>query len=470
MVTVPVWGVNRLVNDSQYIEHINSLSDNALSIFIGAGLSKLCGLPDWKKLVEPYAVRLGLVDNNLPYPRIMQYALNNKAEYSLFLARLRDASAYCNPRVVHRLIARLNLPRIWTTNYDGILESAYDGECVLHQVVACDDDIYQLDYHRKQIIKMHGSLTDDKTTDIVLLESEYENYILYRRGIYQLLQTDIRSKSFLYFGFSFDDINIRRIVASAWNQKNFGKPSFLFTVPPIQPIKQKYYDCWKNDLARYNIKVVELNDYTGIETFMFNLLEARSGKTILLIGKRDDSEYNDLAFCIGEKLAKSGYKIHSGGGPNIANSMAKGAWGYLEKNNIPIDNRVVFFYRFSGGSTNPCKGQILYCGKTRSEVRKKMISPDKICLIIGDEKAGETGMEEEVQIARNKGARIIPVACSGDFAQRHWEAERHNYISGTFREKSDVYNILASHTTEIEKIADAVVELADYLLVRDYEK
>ena len=453
----------------QYVEYINGLSNNAFSIFVGAGLSKACGLPDWQELITPYAIKLGLTDNNLPYSRIMQYALKNKADYSFFLTKLKNANNRCAPRAVHRLIARLNLPRIWTTNYDGILESAYEGECIPYQVVSTDDDIYQLDYQRNQIIKMHGSLTENKTTDIVLLESEYENYIFYRSGIYQLLQNDIRTKTFLYFGFSFDDLNIRKVVASVWNQKELGRPSFLFTVPPTQPEKQKYYDCWKDDLARYNIEVVELMDYAEIENFMFSLLKARFGKTILLIGKRNDTKQNDLAFCIGEKLAKSGYKIHSGGGPNIANAMAEGAWDYLERNNIPIDDKVVFFYRFNGGSTNPCKGHISYCGNTRSEVRKRMITSDKICLVLGDEASEETGMEEEIQIARTKGARIIPVGCSGDFTKRHWEAEKHNYTSGVFQDKCDAYNMLASTTCSKEQIADAVVELADYLLVRDYE-
>ena len=203
---------------------------------------------------------------------------------------------------------------------------------------------------------------------------------------------------------------------------------------------------------------------------MFSLLEARYGKTVLLIGKRDDIKYNDLAFSIGKELAKSGYKIHSGGGPNIANAMAEGAWDYLESKKIPIDDKVVFFYRFNGGSTNPCKGQISYCGKTRSEVRKRMITSDKICVIFGDEAAGETGMEEEVQIALSKGARIIPVGCSGAFAKRHWEAEKHNYVSGAFHEKEDVYDMLISTTAGKEEIAKAVAKLADYLLVRDYEK
>lgn len=265
------------------VEYINKLSSQAISVFVGAGLSKPCGMPDWGKLVEPYIMRLGLKNINVPYTRVLQYALKDKSEYSLFVSNLMALGENCNPQPVHRLIARLNLPRIWTTNYDRILESAYDDECMRYQVAANDADIYNLYYDKNQIIKMHGSLTTEKMTDIVLLESEYENYIYFRRGIYQLLQNDIKSKSIIYLGFSFDDPNIRRIVSSVWNQKECGYSSFLFTVPPYEKNKKTYYKCWKDDLARYNIKVIEIDNYSEINVFLYKLLEARFGKTVLLI-------------------------------------------------------------------------------------------------------------------------------------------------------------------------------------------
>ena len=455
----------------QCIEYINSLNSQAISVFVGAGLSKSCGMPDWGKLVEPFKKSLGLKNENIPYTRIMQYSLNDKSEYSMFISQLKSLGESCSPQAVHRLIARLNLPRIWTTNYDGILENAYKDECMLFQVVAKDDDIYNLDYNRNQIIKMHGSLTTEKMTDIVLLESEYENFIYYRKGVYQLLQNDVKTKSIIYLGFSFDDPNIRRIVSSVWNQKGCGYTSFLFSVPPSEKSKKTYYKCWKDDLARYNIKVIEISDYSEIEIFLYKLLEARFGKTIMLIGKRDDTKCNDLSYLIGYKLAKAGYKIHSGGGPNIANALAEGAWNYLDEKNISIEDKVVFYYRYNGGSTNPCKGQISYCGQSRSEVRKKMITPDKICLLIGDEAPSEHGIKEEIQIARVKGARIIPLGCSGDLARREWETEEHNYSAGgAFAEKKLAYDLLNSNTATNEDIANAVIELADYLLVRNYEK
>ena len=453
------------------LSYMNQLSISSISVFVGAGLSKPCGMPDWSELVKSCADDIGLDMKSEPYPRILQYSLGKKASYSIFCENLKQQQNKCQPQVAQRLIARLGLPRIWTTNYDGLLEQAYADECIPYQIVAEDKDLYFLNYQHNRIIKMHGSLTSEKTTDIVLLESEYENFALHRKGILHLLENEIRTKSILYLGFSFDDPNIRRIVSSIWNVEQPGHPSFLFTVPPVEEAEKIRYKCWKDDLERYNIIVVELDEYSQINAFLYEMLEKRFGKTVLLIGKRDDDDYHDYAYQIGYQLAKAGYKIHSGGGPHVAQSIASGAWDYLSQEKIALDDKVVFYYRYHGGSTNPKKGQIIYCGETRSEVRQKMITSDKICLLIGDKPPSENGIQEEINIAYKKGARLLAVGSSGALAKKNWETELPNYsLGGCFADKETVYQTINSDVASPDEVAKAVVELADYLLVRNYEK
>lgn len=460
------------MNLEECLTEISTTSDSALSFFIGAGLSVASGLPDWNGLIKPLADKLNIKPNDLPYPRILQYSLCERAEYSRFINELEKSIDTCKPADTQRLIARLSLPRIWTTNYDGLIEQAYDDETIPYQVVAKDEDVFNIDYRRNQIIKMHGSLTKDNKTDIVLTESEYENYYRKRKAIYHLFQNDVRTKSFIYLGFSFDDSNLRNIISAVWDSHAIGKVSYLFTVPPSsrERSKRSKYNCWKHDLQRYMINVVELKDYSEIRSFLYKLLEKRYGKTVVLIGKRSDSTYDKLAERIGYKLAENGFKIHSGGGPNVANAVASGAWNFFESNKISFEDKVVFYYRYGGGSTNPQKGQILYCGKDRSEVRHRMISSDKICLLIGEEPDTENGIAEEIKIANIKGSRIIPIGCTGETARKQWELEKKNYEgSGPFTEKKAVFDVLISPTATEEQIAEAVTELADYLLVKHYE-
>lgn len=449
------------------LEDLKNTNKNAISVFLGAGMSVASGLPQWKELAEPYKQRMKIKDSDIPFERVFQYAFgSNRAEYVRFKNEICAANNKANPQPVHRLIARMNFSRIWTTNYDGLLEKAYKDENMSYQLVAKDEDIYRLDYERNQIIKMHGSLTDDCTTDIVLTESEYENYIQNRKAIYQLLQTEIRSKNIIYLGFSFNDINLRRIISAVWNQGAEGKVSYLFTVPPKKKSAAHIlYERWKEDLGRYNLVVVEMEKYSEINDFMLKMVEMYFGKNIVLLGKRDDNKWNGLAQKIGYKLASKGFNIHSGGGPNIADSLATGAWDYLEKNKILIMDKVTFYYRYNGGSTNPKKGNVLYCGENRREVRRKMISADKICLVIGSDGIGENGIQEEISIANSKMCRIIPVGCSGDTAKNLWDIEKYKYQKGgVYSEKEVAFNMLNSLDASEEDIANAVVELADYLL------
>jgi len=395
--------------------------------------------------------------------------LQSDTEYNRFVINFKKSADSCNPRPTHRLIAKLNLPRIWTTNYDGILEKAYKDELMEYHIVADDKDIYALEYDKNQIIKMHGSLTDEKKTDIVLTESEYEKYLEKRNAIYHLLKNDVKSKVFIYLGFSFDDINLRRIISSAWDDssKTAGKNSFLFIEEP--KTKTKLYDYWKKDLDRYRIEVIELQDYSEIDVFLYELLKLRQGKQIVLIGKRDDDKYDGLAKEIGSKFAEAGYKLRSGGGPNLSIAMAEGIWAYLDLVKQDYSDKVQFLYRYGGGSTNPRKGQVFYCGNTYSDVRKKMISTNTICLLMGDESAGESGIHEEIDIANKKGTRIIPVGVSGDYSREIWNRNLSYFTGkGEFSEVEKEYRLINDDTASGTEIANAIVTLADYLLVRNY--
>lgn len=183
------------------------------------------------------------------------------------------------------------------------------------------------------------------------------------------------------------------------------------------------------------------------------------------MGKRNDSVWNSLAQKVGYKLASKGFKIHSGGGPNIAESLALGAWEYLESQQIPILDKVTFYYRYDGGSTNPRKGKVLYCGDNRHEVRRKMITADKICLVMGSDEVGESGMQEEIAIANSKGCRIIPVGCSGKTAKELWNIEKYKFQKGgVYSEKEAAFNTLNFAAATEDDIANAVIELADYLI------
>ena len=214
-----------------------------LSVFIGAGLSIDAKLPSWNELVEPLAKELDIPMVGIPLERVLEYICGeSKSKYSMLIYSLKRSIQKAKPAEVHYLISKLGVGRIWTTNYDDLIEKAFQEGNYDLEVVTNDQQLNNVDLSKPQLIKMHGSLSkiSDNYDDIVLLESQYENYEESRKDIYNLLKNDISNKSFLFFGVSFNDINMRRIWASIWNYKKAGHPSFLFTVPPKQEDEDRY--------------------------------------------------------------------------------------------------------------------------------------------------------------------------------------------------------------------------------------
>ena len=417
------------MNYNEVAQYCIDYLEGSLCVFLGAGMSMNSGLPSWNDLVHPLRKSLEISDDiDLPLPRILQYAYGeNKAEYSRFVHQFRKQIQKAKVLSTHHLITRLDVSRIWTTNYDDLMERAFQINGVPVEVITNDFQLSNAELLQKQVIKLHGSLSSitDSYDDIVLTEGQYENCELGRSAVYNLLRNDIANRSFLFLGVSFDDINMRRIWASVWNNKMAGKPSFLFTVPPKALEKMKLFKLWKNDLTRYGITVVELNDYSEIGEFLRLLCIKKHGKTIAGIATYKDDTYS--AFCkeFGRQLAMRKYNYHSGGGRFVSPAIANGIWEkYDVKNNM---EKVTFFYRENGGSTNTTKGKVIYAGETYTDVRNLLFSSEKLCVVLGESQDGRKGMEEEIAIARKKGCVLLGIPAVGKMGEKIYREEANSW-------------------------------------------
>lgn len=437
-----------------------------LSVFIGAGLSIDAKLPSWNELVEPLAKELDIPMVGIPLERVLEYICGEStSKYSMLIYSLKRSIQKAKPAEVHYLISKLGVGRIWTTNYDDLIEKAFQEGNYDLEVVTNDQQLNNVDLSKPQLIKMHGSLSkiSDNYDDIVLLESQYENYEESRKDIYNLLKNDISNKSFLFFGVSFNDINMRRIWASIWNYKKAGHPSFLFTVPPKQEDEDRYkiYWYWKKGLSRYGIEVIELNSYKEISEFLNRIYISKQGKTIAGLGIYKDDTHKELCRRIGALLAERGYNYNSGGGMNISNFIAEGMWNKCPEIKEDLD-RIVFFYRENGGSTNPQKGKIIYAGATYTDMRKRFISPEKLCLLLGDDGEGRDGLKEEVGIAREKKCSILAVPTTGEISMRTYKEEAENWKNCLEKSIYKKYEQLEQLGNDPVQCANNIVDIMDY--------
>lgn len=189
--------------------------DGKLIPFVGAGLSIPLGLPSWSRLLD-------IIADQLEYdPEVFKLSGNNLqlAEYYVAtkgsIGPLRsEMDRLFNPKDeaiassrAHNALVDMGLPLIYTTNYDRIIERAFELKRVPCHTIANIDDISIAPADATHVVKFHGTFSDDAS--LVLTESSYFDRLEFESAIDIKLRADILGRSLLFVGYSLSDINIR---------------------------------------------------------------------------------------------------------------------------------------------------------------------------------------------------------------------------------------------------------------------
>ncbi|HEX3131623.1 MAG TPA: SIR2 family protein, partial [Thermoanaerobaculia bacterium] len=190
---------------------INQFARGNGSIFVGAGLSIGAGLPSWEELVEPLARQVNCPPST-SFLDIAQYYVNVNDQITL-ADHVRQAlkKPGVGPTEVHRELIKLPVPRIFTTNLDNLLEDAFRERDLKFDTIVTDQDVALMDSGKKSIVKLHGDLAQPASW--VLTSEHYENYFSQHPGIANLLGMDLHSRTVLFLGYSFNDIDMRMILS-----------------------------------------------------------------------------------------------------------------------------------------------------------------------------------------------------------------------------------------------------------------
>lgn len=229
-----------------------AIRDQQCILFVGAGVSRELELPSWAQLVGKIGGKLGFdpavfscLGNHLS---LAEYLKQHPDEYKEFLTELRIEWEAAETRVgsspVHKLIAELGFPTIYTTNFDGLIEAGFKAHGYPHHVVRGIEDIptYR---DGTLIIKYHGDI--QKPTSLVLAESDYYRRLEFNDPLDLKLRHDLLGKSVLFIGYSLSDFNVRYLLfklAELWRDAGaHRKPSYLFMSEP-NPVEDKVLESW----------------------------------------------------------------------------------------------------------------------------------------------------------------------------------------------------------------------------------
>ena len=224
-------------------ELINRLISGEIVPFVGSGVSMNAGLPGWIELIRPLAEAGGI-----PWPAderdintehlltIAQYYENQFGRNQLirFIIDKLDISA-ASPSTAHYLLTLLPVNAIFTTNYDNLLEQAFQNiGCPANAIVA-ESELAYWQQDRTQLIKMCGDIK--RPDSIYFTKSDFNIYAEVNRRLVDVLRMMLETKTALFLGYSLKD----PFLIQTWDsiRLNFGKHqrlayALLFDAGPLE--------------------------------------------------------------------------------------------------------------------------------------------------------------------------------------------------------------------------------------------
>lgn len=277
---------------------VESYLEGKCGFFVGAGVSRGAGLPDWKGLLlkmidHAVGARLGdkaklaecrkLADDPNKYLMLaeeMKEVLGG-VEFKTIIENVFINHAHM-PTRVHELLVQLTHKKlILTTNYDMLIENAFVNNRIrplvykYYEAHAIQRSLFKREFF---VLKAHGD-AETSPEQIILTERDYRR-ILYREPGYQsALQSIFTMYSIVLIGSSLVDPELRLLlnyINAAFPEGGVPHYALMSDANMSQTEAGRL-------LKDYNMRIIPIspkNNYKDIETFLeFLLAKDKAGKT-----------------------------------------------------------------------------------------------------------------------------------------------------------------------------------------------
>lgn len=416
---------------------VKELEEHNFAIFAGAGLSAPAGYLNWKELLRPLSVELKLnIDKETDLVSLAQYYVNENHSRSRLTERLIDEIGISQKVTInHQILAKLPISTYWTTNYDDLIERSLEDEGKLPDKKFTKNHLSQTKKGRSAIVyKMHGDASLPEQA--IITKDQYESYSLHFAPFVTALSGDLVSKTFLFLGFSFTDPNLDYILSRIRIHFETNQRQHFCIFREVNrddynsddefsynQLKQQFVI---KDLARFSIKVILIDTWEDLTSILKEITKRFRCKNVFLSGSAhvfgnwEQNATEVFLSKLGEILIQEGFKITSGLGLGIGNAFISGAIKEIyDKKHAKIDDYL----------TMKVFPQFVEDENTRKRIwslwRKDLLIQTGIAIFfmgnksIKDINSGKSsitladGMEDEFQIAKSFGLKIIPIGASG---------------------------------------------------------
>ena len=234
---------------------LQTVRDQRAILFLGAGANFGAKHPSAAKIPLGDALRNMICDQffagelkDKPLVAVSAMALN-EAGFLPFQRFIRETFKDFEPADYHRLIPQFQWRAIASTNFDLILERAYEAEPQRTQNLVKTvkdgdgfDGRMQASASPVGFYKLHGCVDSytDEQIPLVLGNEQYASYSDFRKRFYDRLKDLAFENSIIFAGYSLADPHIQQILFDL-TSKSISRPPYYCVAPNISDIEARYW-------------------------------------------------------------------------------------------------------------------------------------------------------------------------------------------------------------------------------------
>lgn len=194
----------------------DDIKDGKCIPIIGSGFSKNAivphgSMPLWKDLGDYFADELGISYSDNPLDSISDYC--SKYKKAVLIEKLRELLliSKATPGNSHISFAKLYFKKIITTNFDFLIEKAFNVLNKPFQVIASEVQL-SINYSSEitQIIKIHGDF--NHPNKMVITEEDYDIFLNQNPLLTTYITSLLINMTPLFIGYSLNDPDIRHLL------------------------------------------------------------------------------------------------------------------------------------------------------------------------------------------------------------------------------------------------------------------
>lgn len=221
-------------------ELVARVRDGRAVPLIGAGLSSAAGIASWPELVErlrsSVGARLGrpIADDELDLfatPVLYSHLQGSRQPLLELLGEAVDDRF--EPHPMHRLLAQMPVRSVLTTNWDRLIERAFEP---IRPVQVVHDEMTVASWNEglaTQIVKLHGTIEDPRS--IVFAEDDYQRFYTSESPLLNLAKTILATRSVFAIGFSMTDTYVKMLFSQVSRLAGDTKNPHYVIVPDAGP-------------------------------------------------------------------------------------------------------------------------------------------------------------------------------------------------------------------------------------------